>query len=942
MGHHLSPRTIVRGGFESYFYKEGDAAHSAVPRMAPDAKTASARAFVRSLNILLKFARLYGFDHSRTVEQLDTAWKELREAFPSGSDAGLLLGATGSQLLLDGVPLEGSPPERQFAQLLSAAGLASIHFFPSVTAEELTRFVRAFPTGKAKPMELAQQLKTALAGVEGIRINEICFVATDSSFREAQAAAQLTASALGAEAKDFKQWLNEPQKLLQLIAAAQGSRAGGTASAGTPTAGPATGGAGGGSGASAVPISHAALAPSALAGANETTDSGTPGEKEFFGILRHLTNLGHISEASGGTSARGAFQEEIAKLPGSTQNVIREALLNLAAQTPKQMPNESVLVRLAEHLAIRFALERYEHGEVKVNAVKQLLDRMNQEIGNLRKVLGVYEDKMAESGLVVGTYANVLDQQFWAAVPENGKRAVLLAPEAWCIPSRNVRQYVTELLEKGAADDAHAVLRNYAACVNAEEADARRKTAIGLTDLADLYATTGQEILTEAIRHLGAQLSLEQDDALVALLSAAFVALSQEASKHRTFAAMEQALVCIDGLETHRLGVAKNLRPKLGIEERIPELIDEALRSKQAPSGLEVVLRMLPRASIEQLTVRFNRCILRNDCERVFFLGRALGEEGTSQLRSALRAGTIAEAVETVGLLSRLDPAAVEEFLPTRLAECPRPAQDRIIRLLATASAPERGHLLLSVLDLFDPLLMPLAIDEIGMTPGREALARLLAMAEGDLPASGGPYLRLKAVEALGRLRVPEAENVLRQIAESKQLWRWTHPLELRIAAAQALQRILPGWVEDFLPHGGIDAVDFAVGPLDPAPDSRWTRQRRYARIRLPHPLPAVASSTKDNCRLEIKTISLGGGVAAVEHHLQPGTQVTLRLQASLRGVKATALMRDYRAQDMAFEIVDMNLEELHKFRHFLSQIAAGTPLAENNAETTGVATISR
>src|SRR5215813_2611329 len=144
--------------------------------MKPDVKTASARAFVRSLNILLKFARLYGYEHVRTVEQLTIAFGELRTAVPFGTDTGLILGATGSQLLLDGVPLEGSPAEKQFAQLLSAAGLASVQFFPAVNQDELARFVRAFPTGKSKPAELAQQLKAALAGASGIRINEVCFV----------------------------------------------------------------------------------------------------------------------------------------------------------------------------------------------------------------------------------------------------------------------------------------------------------------------------------------------------------------------------------------------------------------------------------------------------------------------------------------------------------------------------------------------------------------------------------------------------------------------------------------------------------------------------------------------------------------------------------------------------------------------------------------------
>ena len=43
---------------------------------------------------------------------------------------GLLLGASGSQLLLDGVPLESTPAERSFANLLNASGVASICFHP--------------------------------------------------------------------------------------------------------------------------------------------------------------------------------------------------------------------------------------------------------------------------------------------------------------------------------------------------------------------------------------------------------------------------------------------------------------------------------------------------------------------------------------------------------------------------------------------------------------------------------------------------------------------------------------------------------------------------------------------------------------------------------------------------------------------------------------------
>src|SRR5256886_11244342 len=104
--------------------------------MKADPKAASGRAFVRSLNILLKFARLYGYEHTRTIEQLQIAWQELRAAIPLGTEAGLLPGATNSQLLLDGVPPEGSPAEKQFAQLLSAAGLARTQIFSCLIEAE--------------------------------------------------------------------------------------------------------------------------------------------------------------------------------------------------------------------------------------------------------------------------------------------------------------------------------------------------------------------------------------------------------------------------------------------------------------------------------------------------------------------------------------------------------------------------------------------------------------------------------------------------------------------------------------------------------------------------------------------------------------------------------------------------------------------------------------
>jgi hypothetical protein len=935
--------------------------------MKSDPKITSGRAFVRSLNILLKFARLYGYDHTRTTEQLETAWEELRASMPPGSESGLLLGATGAQLLLDGVPLEGAPAEKQFALLLSSAGLASVQFYPSVTQDELVHFAHAFPTGKSKPAELALQLKSALAGARGIRINEICFVATDARLKDASVAAQLAAASMGDKQDDFKKWLNDPQKLLELIAAAQGSKsgqegagggagegAGGSgagyrsgdggpvtqaqgAAIGAPSGLPMRGGQGPGSGGGLAGAPSGAVSSGGAYDGAALTDAvvgsgefispnpsvmrrmrtGEPSEDELYSILNALTSFGQMG-VSGGIAAAGAFQAQMAELPGRAQDTLKQAIAGLASQAPVGKPDEAVLVQLAEHLAIRFALERFEQGEVKVNAVRQMLDRMNSEIENLRKILGAHEDKMSDAGLMVESHREILDRQFWAAVPDSGKREVLLSGEAWCIPPRNVQSYVGELIAQGNVAEAISILQNYASCADSEDTDARKKTALGLSEMADLYAKADPKLLAEALRHLGLRLNIEQDVDLQGIVSAAFVRLSQEAATSRCYPAMEQALDLLLGVEAQRPGVGRTLRAKMGIEERVPEFVDEALRARQAAAGLTNVLRLLPQSAIEQLASRFNRCSLRDDSEHVANLAHDLGEEGLQYLRSTLRGGPVAEAVEMAGLLTKLDPQAAQVFLPGRMKDFGRTAQDRIIRQISSSGAVGRCRILLELLDHVDPLVIPLVIDEIGVTADRDALSRLLTIADGDVPIGGGAYLRVKAIEALGRIAAPESTSMLKRIVTGRKVFGWTHPQELRIAALQALEKLDPDWFAEFSPKSGIDGDELSLAPLDIAANSKFVRQRRHPRVRLRKPVRAISTNLKENCSLEIKTASLVGGVATISRHLTPGTHVQLKLQLGLRSLQASAMMRDYRSQDMSFEIVDMNLEERNKYRHLL------------------------
>jgi hypothetical protein len=945
-----------------------------------DAKITAARAFIRSLNILLKYARLYSFEHARTVTQFETAWNELHTAIPVTNESGLLLSASGSQLLLDGAPIQATPAERSFAQLLSAAGLASIQFTSSVNKEDLERLVRAFPTHNAKASVLAEQLKSALAQTSGIRINEVRFVAEDASMGEARIAGLLTAQTLGADAGSLKDWLRDPQKLLQLIAASEGSRSGpggagtGEGSGGGPSGG--TGGRGAGTGAGRTVTggtdgggtgsvetgasgtgvvgggdgSYSGAGPgtgsgSGSAGGSFQRSSGQGGrtggslvgsrsvgggagggapsawtakDEDILGILKLLTHLGHAVAGETGNLQPGPLQEELTKLPAQSQEMLRQALSAVAAQAPATNSNDPMLLRLAEHLAIRFALERYQRGEVKVNAVRTMIDRMSQEIESLRKILGAHEEKLAEAGIIVESKAELLDRQFWAAVPENGKRAVLISSDAWCIPARNVRQYVEELLGRGDKKAAVQILQNYAACVQSPEMEARRRTAIGLADLGDVYASAGGGPLGSAIQMAGAQLSLERDENLQGLISAAFVRLAQEAGARRMFPATLQALDSLDSVENQRPVFAQNLRPRIGLEKRVPEYLEEALRVDRIPDGLDALLQRVPRATAETMVLRFNRTWNRAEMQRLVDLAHAVGNDFAATLRDTIRTAPANEAAEAVGLLSRLDAPSIERWVPERLREWPRSAQDRMVRLLAMGGAPERGSLLADMLGLLDPMLLALAIDEIGLSEDATCMQSVIHIVEGNSSRPVGPFIRLKAVEALGRLKAQPATTILQTIVEARHMFHWTNHSELRLAAVQSLAKIDPQWFRDSVSRSGFSAADLAMAPLDPQPNAKYFRRRRYPRVRLTQPMTAIATTEKDSYRLEIRGLSLSGGIAVGEKHLQPGTLVSMRMGSSLRPIRAQVLMRDARAQGLGFEFAEMDLDERARLRKLL------------------------
>jgi hypothetical protein len=140
----------------------------------------------------------------------------------------------------------------------------------------------------------------------------------------------------------------------------------------------------------------------------------------------------------------------------------------------------------------------------------------------------------------------------------------------------------------------------------------------------------------------------------------------------------------------------------------------------------------------------------------------------------------------------------------------------------------------------------------------------------------------------------------------------------MRIDATMALEK---------LPPSGFDRKDLTLEPADPDPNASVIRQRRYARLKLSRNLSAATTNLRENIRLTIPELNLGGGIGAGDRHLAPGSLLTLKLTHGVRAIKAQAVVRGARPQAMAFEFVEMDLDERSRLRRLLMDLG-GLPMA--------------
>lgn len=835
---------------------------------------ASVRSFIRHLNVVVKQVNLYGLAHKQVVPQLESTWRELQASLRDGK---LPITAAGDHLLVNGKPLQAGTADKSMAQMLVSAGIAGICFFPEMDFESLGILVQILAT--TKPQDLLPEFKRQFGPKAPVRLLEFHIggeepVNAGMNLTGALASAMLNNLQSGAAVSNGQPAsTNDLMRLLCSVEAQNGESA----------------------------------QPNTSDGASVPCELG---ENDVAETIRWLARL---SAGKNGKNKDGALPHA-QELPVAGLSALKEALEASGGQTLEK--DRPALLSLAEQLAVKVALDKYQRGEVPFNAVQEMLQRLKKEIETLHKVLKAHEDTMYRAGLAVESESEALDRQFWAAVPAKNKTQVLLSAEAWCIPPKNIRSFVTELLEKSDVGLAEQILRNYCSLLRtAEDRESKLKVADGVAVLSTSFARVGVRATRWAMSLVSGELGCEVSTELTPSLCTALAALVHEAANAQNYEIVPMFFDQLAELQSVAPQISERVHIEAGIEGCAERFLDDAMSSQTVAPELIEALQQMPYAVAHELKKRAGSCAKRDVYRKLTGLTETLGTPLLEALRQSATADRASDALPAIGLLTPLDSVFVEHTLRNRLPSWSPMYQAAAIHQIACSGMTERGILLTQLFDSFHELIVPQVIDEIGIS-GTAKMDRLLK--EAAKAETVTPYVQLKVIEALGNLKAKDAVELLRVIVLARSVWKWEFPKETRIVALQAILKIDPLVAQTVMTKAGITAEELQLAPLRPGSND-WIRQRRYLRVPLDGDMWASITSKTGSCDVSLEALSLGGGGGRTNSRTQLGPDGEVELKIGLRKLRARVLLHAMDSYKIGFEIASIPLEDRTRLRQFLT-----------------------
>lgn len=639
--------------------------------------------------------------------------------------------------------------------------------------------------------------------------------------------------------------------------------------------------------------------------------------------LRLLARLTPPLEA-----ARNISPEEAARaIHGAMEEASRETVRLLLSSVTQYPPRDGerpqpYLLRLSESLLFEFLGPEFSTGALAPPGLRPMFHRLAEVLVSAGGYSGPHASAHLSS--FAATWANdthreKLIEKFWVELPPREKSAVLRGADVWCVPIVALKQSLGQLAASGAdapRREARNILLNYARRMDNTAGSVRRAVAAGLNELAQIIESLWPNQVPEELSR-GTLKALEKETTpeTAALLAAFLENLGRVAVTRGDYAGFETIL---DALEKAPHDIAHDhisaLAHRLVAQDRWLLLVDASLANRALDPVLPRLLQRDPDRLLDRLTLLLTEPHGAEFLPAMARLVRTIGVPVLNLLETRLYEARRQRVSAAIKILAAADADRLLRGLARALASWEWSLQDLAISELArpanAASAQSAAFVFSAVLADAHPLVVPMMIDQIGLANETSAVAQLMEIAAGEHDILRDQFVRIKAIEALGRMRAHEAGELLRTLATRRDGLTYSEPSGLRAAAEDALSMM------EERPSSARARAAFAAAGSS---GSSFVVQRRYARVPLESPLRAQIDGTQAGLA-RVKTISLGGAYLESPRKLNVGDSIKLEVRAGLRTIHFTAVVRNIGAEGNGVEFVHMKDDDREKLRKLVQR----------------------
>jgi hypothetical protein len=648
-----------------------------------------------------------------------------------------------------------------------------------------------------------------------------------------------------------------------------------------------------------------------------------PQTEEVTETLRLIGLLTPPMEVARGLSAEEAARAVHAAMESASRDTVRMLLSAITHFAPQEGEAPQVyLKRLSQSLVLELMSSEFANGTLAPVDVRLLLNQLGDEIVAAGGYRGPHSSRHFSS--LASAWANdgqreLLLERFWLELAPREKSLALRGPEIWCVPIAVIRQTLTQLLETGSEAprrEARTILLNYARPLEQADSPAGRIVAAELSELTPLLESLWPNRLPEELNKLTLAALMRKSAPETSALLATFIdTLGRISVSRGDFAGFENIL---HGLERvprdaeHEYMTALGLR--LVANDRWMLLVDAALANRPLDSALPRLLQRDPERLLDQLMLLLTDPRGSEMMPAVTRLLRAIGVPALTVLETRLFEACRQRVSAAIRLLAAADPDRLLRGITRAMATWEWSLQDLAVSELSrpanSPSAQSTALVFSAILQDAHPLVVPMMIDQIGIGQEATAVPLLMEITAGAHETLRDQFVRIKAIEALGRLRATEAIDLLHQLAVKKDGLTYIEPGGLRAAAEDALALMEEG--------PGSARARAAFEPA-PTPLGNFVVPRRYARIPLECPLRAQMGGQQVTMA-RVKTISLGGAYVESPNRLNPGDFIQLEIRAGLRKIHSTAIVRNVDSHGNGVEFVHMKDEDRERLRKLVSK----------------------